>query len=475
MKAKYIIIIVSLFLLSTSGFSQVAKFTGSWYGTLNVGIDLRIVFHISHNENGNLTATADSPDQAAFGLKCDTIFINNDTITIEMKNMGASVRGVLSNDSVITGKFMQRTEIPLTLIKKKDPSSLIRKRPQTPQPPFSYISEDIGYNNKDGSINFGATITIPEGNGPFPAVVLVSGSGAQNRNGEMLGHHFYAVLADHLTKKGMVVLRYDERGIGKTTGIFSEATTADFAEDASAGIDYLLSRSEVDKSKIGMIGHSEGGIVVPMVATTRKDIDFLILLAAPGIRTIDLMAEQNEAFAMKNGVSQASAKEFGLLYRRVITSIIEAPDSLIALQSTAMLIENWSVQKSKQLLTELNLASAKSRFDYIEALTKQVRTKWFAYFLSINPMLYLPQLECKVLALNGDKDIQVISNSNLAGISSALGKSKSKKYEVKEIPGLNHLFQHCTSCTVNEYSEIEETFSPDALLVISNWLTKNIK
>ncbi len=475
MKAKHLITVAILFLLSTTGFSQLANFSGSWYGTLNVGIDLRIVFHIAQNENGNLTATADSPDQSAFGLKCDTTYFNNDAIVIEMKNMGASFTGKRINDSVITGKFIQRTEIPLTLINKKDPTSLIRKRPQTPQPPFAYKNEDINYTNKDGSISFGATVTIPEGKGPFPAVLLVSGSGPQNRNGEALGHQFFAVLADHLTKKGIVVLRYDERGIGKTTGIFREATTADFAEDASAGVDYLLSRTEVDKNKIGMIGHSEGGIVVPMVATTRKDIDFLVLLAAPGIRILDMMAEQNEAIVMKNGVSPESAKEFGLLYRRVITSIIEAPDSIIALQNTAIQIENWSVQKSQQLLTELNLASAKSRFDYVSALTNQVRTKWFKYFLSISPAMYLQQLKCKVLALNGDKDIQVISTSNLAGLSRALENSKSKKYEVKEIPGLNHLFQHCTSCTTNEYSEIEETFSPDALLLISNWLTKNIK
>ena len=475
MKTKHIIIAAFLFLLSTSGFSQTAKFAGSWYGTLNVGVDLRIVFHITQEENGAVKATADSPDQSAFGLKCDTIIISNDAVTIEMKNMGASFTGKLTNDSVITGKFIQRSELPLTLIKKINGIALIRKRPQTPQPPFSYKSEDITYTNKDGNISFGATITIPEGKGPFPAVVLVSGSGPQNRNGEMLGHQFFAVLADHLTKNGVVVLRYDERGIGKTTGNFSEATTADFAEDASAGIDYLLSRQEVNKKKVGLIGHSEGGVVVPMVATARKDIDFLVLLAAPGIRILDLMAEQNEAIAIKNGVSQESAKEFGLLYRRVITSTIEAPDSLIALQNTVEMIENWSVQKSKPLLTELNLASAKSRFDYVSTVTKQVRTKWFEYFLSINPTMYLQQLKCKVLALNGDKDIQVISTSNLAGIRNAMERSKSKKYEVRELPGLNHLFQHCTSCTTNEYIEIEETFSPEALQLISNWINKNIK
>lgn len=472
---KFLITSLVFTLFNLTCFSQPEKFTGSWYGTLNVGIELKIVFHITQTENGSFVSTADSPDQSAFGLKCDTTFIKNDEIKIEMKMMGASYSGKLINDSVISGIFFQRIDIPLTLTKKLNPTTAIRKRPQTPQPPFAYKSEEISYTNKEKSIQFGATITIPSGKGPFPAIVLISGSGPQNRNCEILGHQLFSVLANQLTNKGFVVLRYDERGIGKSTGRFSNATTADFANDASAGVDYLLSRTEVDKDKIGLIGHSEGGIVAPMIAAQRSDINFLVLLAAPGIPILTMMAEQNEAIAQKNGAGEVAAKEFSLLFRRVIPTISSAKDSLSALQASAELIENWSSSKDKGLLSALNLETAKKRFEYVAALVPQVRTKWFQYFLTITPSVYLEQLTCKVLALNGDKDIQVISSSNLDGIKKALKNSKVKKYEIKKLNGLNHLFQHCTTCTVNEYAEIEETISTDALLVISNWLDKNIK
>lgn len=472
---KFLITILAFALFNFASFSQAEKFTGNWYGTLNVGVELKIVFHISQTENGSFVSTADSPDQSAFGLKCDTTFIKNDEIKIEMKMMGASYSGKLTNDSVISGNFFQRIDIPLTLTKKTNPKTAIRKRPQTPQPPFAYKSEDISYTNKEKSIQFGATITIPEGKGPFPAIVLISGSGPQNRNCDILGHQLFSVLADHFTNKGFIVLRYDERGIAKSTGRFSDATTADFANDASAGVDYLLSRPEVDKNKIGLIGHSEGGIVAPMVASQRNDINFIVLLAAPGIPVLTMMAEQNEAIAFNNGASEVAAKEFGLLYKRVIPTIASAKDSLYALQESTILIENWAKGKDKELLSALNLVTAKKRFEYVYTLVSQIRTKWFQYFLNISPAVYLEQLKCKVLALNGDKDIQVISSSNLAGISKALKNSKAKKYEIKELNGLNHLFQHCTSCTVNEYAENKETFSPDALLIISNWLDKKIK
>ena len=234
---KFFLLFIGLSIQSISSIAQSEKFAGTWHGILHVGSDLRIVFHIAQTENGSLVSKADSPDQYVFGIKCDTAFIKNKEITIELKNLNASFTGKLINDTVITGNFVQQSAIPLTLEKKTKITPEVLIRPQTPQPPFPYKSEDISYTNKDASITFGATITIPQGKGPFPAIVLVSGSGPQNRNGEMLGHQFLAVLADHLTKNGYVVLRYDERGIGKSTGRFSDATTADFAKDASAGVD----------------------------------------------------------------------------------------------------------------------------------------------------------------------------------------------------------------------------------------------
>ncbi len=455
-------------------FSQPAsKFTGTWEGMLNVGVELRIVFHIREDDKGGFTASADSPDQSAFGLTCDKTIIKDNELTITMDDLNASFTGQMINDSTIKGIFTQGAELPLTL--KKTEKVTERKRPQTPKPPFPYKSEDVVYGNADKSLAYGATITIPEGKGPFPAAVLITGSGPQNRDEEIMGHKLFAVIADHLTRKGFIILRVDDRGVGKSTGDFKKSTTGDFAGDVSSGVDYLLSRPEADPKKIGLIGHSEGGMIAPMVAAERKDISFLVLLAGPGVEIIELMAEQNEAIARSSGMSEKALQEIKPFFRMVVKSMLEAADSTAAYNNTALLIENWQAGKDSAVLAELNMASAKQRSEYVSAMSGEFQTPWFRYFLRFDPGQYISRLKCKVLALNGSKDIQVASRQNLPGIEAALKKSRSKNYEVMELPGLNHLFQTCSKCTVNEYGELEETISPVALEAISNWMKTNVR
>lgn len=460
-------------LLCANASGQAVKFTGTWQGILNVGVELHIVFHIKEDGKGGYETTADSPDQSAFGLKCEKTEIKDNEVVITMTSLNASYTGKLVNDSTLDGTFTQGADIPLQL--KKTEKVEERKRPQTPRPPYPYKSEEVEYNNTDKSLNYGATITIPAGNGPFPAAVMITGSGPQNRDEEILGHKSFAVIADHLTRKGFIVLRVDDRGVGKSNGDFGKATSEDFASDANSSVDYLLSRSEVDKNKIGLIGHSEGGMIAPMVAVKRKDIDFIVLMAGPGVKITELMAEQNEAVARSSGVSDKALAEIKPLFRRVTRSILDAADSATAFATTIILIENWSANKDKTILEEMNMVTAKQRTEYVKAMTAQLRSPWFRYFLQFNPKPYLEQLDCKVLALNGDKDIQVISKQNLPGIAAALKKSHNKNYEIKEMPGLNHLFQACNKCTLVEYGELEETISPAALEAISNWLEKNVK
>ncbi len=470
MMIKKISGLLLLAFVSLSAFSQsTKKFTGTWEGILNVGIELRIVFHIA--EDGKVTA--DSPDQSAYGLKCSGSTFADNEVGIEMTDLNASFKGKLINDSTIDGTFTQGAEIPLVL--KKTEKVTERKRPQTPKAPFPYKSEEVEYGNADKSLVLGATITIPEGNGPFPAAVMITGSGAQDRNEEILGHQLFAVIADDLTRKGFIVLRVDDRGVGKSTGKFNEATSEDFANDVSSSVDYLLSRPEVDKKKVGLIGHSEGGMIAPMVAVKRKEVNFIVLLAGPGVKITELMAGQNEAIAKSSGVSEEALKEIKPLFNKVTTTILASTDSLSATANTAIAIENWMITKSKAVLEELNMATAKQRQEYVTAMVRTIQSPWFRYFINFNPAQYLEQLKCKVLALNGEKDIQVISSQNLPGIEASLKRSKSKVYEVKELPGLNHLFQNCKKCTTNEYGELEETFSPAALEAISSWLEKNIK
>lgn len=474
MKKKYSLWLVFLLLVTGSSFSQATKYKGTWQGTLEInGIELRIVFHINDTEKGGLLTTADSPDQSAYGMKCDTTIITGNAITIEMKSLGASYKGILQNDTTIEGTFAQRVELPLVL--KKTDKQVTINRPQTPKAPFPYKSEDLVYSNADKSLNYGATITIPEGNGPFPAAVLITGSGAQDRDETIMNHKLFAVLADHLTRKGYIVLRVDDRGIGKSTGIFSEATSEDFAKDVNSSVDYLLSRKEVNKNKIGLIGHSEGGMIAPMVAAARKDINYIVLLAGPGVKIIELMAAQNEAIARSSGMSDQALKEIKPLFTKVVTTIMESKDSSSAHTAVTYITENWAASTKKEILEEMDFDAVNKRKEYINEMVEQFQSPWFKYFIRFNPATYLEKLRCKVLAINGDKDVQVLSAQNLPGIKAALKKSKVKNYEIKEMPGMNHLFQTCLKCTVNEYGELEETIAPAALETICSWLDKNVK
>lgn len=453
--------------------AQLSKYTGTWMGTLQAGIDIRIVFHIQETDNGLLKSTADSPDQSAYGLKCDSTYILNSELVIEMEMLQASYRGKLINDSTIAGTFVQQVSFPLTLIK----TDIIpqRKRPQTPKPPFDYRSEDISYKNQDGSISYGATLTIPQGKGPFPAVLFITGSGAQDRDETILDHKTFAVLADHLTKNGFIVLRVDDRGIGRTTGNFATATSADFANDVSSGIDYLLTRPEVNKKKIGLLGHSEGGMIAPMVAVKRKEVDFIVLLAGPGVKIIDLMAEQNAAVARSNGVSEETVKQIKPLFIKVVETIMHAPDSITAHQQVTAYTEYWASGQTATVLKELDFQTQESRSTYIAGMIAGFSSPWFKYFMAFEPDRYIRQLHSKVLAVNGDRDIQVVSSQNLPAIEAALKKSKSKDYQVTELKGLNHLFQECQACTIQEYGLFEQTFSPQALTIITDWLNKHVK
>lgn len=451
-----------------------AGYPGTWAGKLPVGAGLRLVFHIKDNGNGSLTSSADSPDQSAFGLKCDTTWIADGSINIEMHMLNASYKAKLINDSTLEGTFHQGMDFPLTLVKTLEtPAKPVH--PQEPKPPFPYKSEDITYHDAFTGLTYGATITIPEGKGPFRAALLITGSGPQNRDEELLGHKTFAVLADALTRNGIVVLRVDDRGVGKTTGQFKGSTTADFAFDARAGLNYLRSRPEVDKKKTGLIGHSEGGMIAPMVAAGNKDVNFIVLLAGPGIKISQLMAEQNAAISHQAGVSDTAIQSYIKMYTTAYNVILSTTDTAAALVKTEEIVKDWITKTDPALLRELRLDEPKAQTQLAAAMVNDMQDKWYRYFMTFDPAPYLEELSCKVLALNGSKDVQVISSSNLAGIEAALKKSKSKVYTVKELPGLNHLFQTCKSCTPVEYSQLEETFSPAALEEINNWLNRYVK
>jgi pimeloyl-ACP methyl ester carboxylesterase len=475
MKFLNIATMLLLLLVAPNSFAQVNKnIAGTWEGKLNLGVELRIIFHFKDEGNGHFTGKADSPDQGGYGLPCDSVIVNGDSIRIFMSNAGASFAGKLDTDSSIRGTFAQRVMIPL-LLKKTNGGAFQPKRPQSPQAPFPYRSEEVEYDNADRSLHYGATITIPHGKGPFPAAVLITGSGPQDRDETIMNHKLFAVIADALTRNGFVVLRVDDRGTGKSTGIFANATSADFADDVNTSFNYLLTRPEVNKKKAGLIGHSEGGMIASIVAAKRNDIDFTVLLAGPGIKINELMSEQNAAILHSVGISKAAIDAYIPFYKNLMTIAATTPDSASGKNAVSTMLKNWMASTDTLLIKELGFEDEQTSLQIIQRLVREFSGKWFRYFLTFDPQPYLQKINSKVLALNGARDIQVIDASNLAGIEVSLKKGRTKQYTIKSLPGLNHLFQTCTKCTLAEYGVLEETFSPIALKEINDWLNKYVK
>jgi hypothetical protein len=473
---KHLSGILLAIIFTTVSFAQQSKFAGIWEGDLDAGMQkLKLVFIISQNKSGQLKLAMQSPQQSAMQMPADTVIVVGETINMEMKKFKLSFSGKLINDTIINGEFTQGQVFDLLLKKVEKPTTVTKpKRPQTPKPPFTYKSIEVSFSNKDQSLKLGATLTLPDTATAekYPAVILITGSGAQDRDETMFGHKPFAVIADHLTKKGFAVLRVDDRGVGKSTGNHSLATSADFANDTEAALDYLLQNKFINTKNIGLIGHSEGGQIAPMVAAKRKEVKFIVLLAGPGIPCVDLMAEQNVAIFKSKGLNTSTADQYGPLFKKLVLSIITSKDSATAFTNGLYILQNWQAPDSVKAV--FNVATDTKRFSFVKAMVAGVYNPWFRYFISYDPVPNLKKLSCAVLALNGSKDLQVLPASNLAGIKNALQKGKAKNYEIKDIPQLNHLFQTCRQCTLDEYATLEESFSPVALDIITEWLLKQV-
>lgn len=410
---------------------------GAWLGSLDLGAaKLRLVFHIANTADG-LTATVDSPDQNANGMPVTSITLDGATLTLAMKTLGATFSGQISADrTAIEGTFTQGgRSFPVTLKPLKDQASLHRNRPQNPVKPYPYREEDVTYENKAGGLRLAATLTIPQGKGPFPAVVLITGSGPQDRDETILDHRPFLVLADYLTRHGIAVLRADDRGTAKSGGNFATATTSDFATDAEAGLAYLKARTEADPKKLGLIGHSEGGLIAPMIAARNPDVAFIVMLAGTGVRGDELLVAQVAAIAESRGSSH------------------EAIDSA-----------------AKQESEVIKLVLSNAPDGDLPAAARPMRSPWFREFLTYDPAPALRKVKCPVLALNGSKDTQVPPAQNLPAIRKALEEGGNKSFETVELPGLNHLFQTAKTGSPLEYGDIGETLAPAVLRKVGEWL-----
>lgn len=429
---------------------------GTWQGTLNTGAGtLTIVAHLTSTKDG-LTATMDSPDQGAFGLPVSQAARNGQTLTLEMKALGARFVGTISKElSMIEGTFTQGGgSLPLVL--KRGAAATVApappRRPQNPVKPYPYGEEDVTYANPSAGIRLAATLTIPQGKGPFPAVALITGSGPQDRDEALMGHKPFLVLADYLTRRGIAVLRTDDRGTAKSGGVFATATTADFATDTEAAVAYLKTRPEVDTHKIGLIGHSEGGVIAPMVAARNKDVAFIVMMAGSGVPGDQIIVAQVVAGDEAAGMGHDQAIQAGQIEHKILDLVEQEKDE------TAL---------NQKLRDILGPALPAAQFDIVY---KQLTSPWYRYFLAYDPAPALRKVSCPVLAINGSKDTQVPSQQNLPAIRKALEEGGNKHFEAVELPGLNHLFQTAKTGAVSEYQQIEETISPVALEKMGSWI-----
>lgn len=347
-------------------------------------------------------------------------------------------------------------------------------KPQTPVPPFPYLTDSVEYDNESKTVHLGASFSYPEGKGPFPAIILISGSGQQDRDGTIFGHKPFAVLADYFTRKGYAVLRVDDRGRGRSRGDLLQATSAQFAEDVIAGIQYLLGRKEVDPKKIGLIGHSEGGFIAPIVYTKFPRLAFIISLAGTGVPGADILLKQQTDPVKTMGSLQAYQAFYDLTRRKMdlLRNSLHLPDSLV-LDSVRKIYAGWKALQPDSILAPLRADKASP--EQYASQVKAERIPWLKYFIATDPALFWEQVKSPVLALNGDRDIQVYAEENLPAIREALRKGGNRKVKTKKVPGLNHLFQHCTECTVQEYGRLNETFSPEVMDIMFRWLKKTLR
>jgi len=443
---------------------------GSWAGTLNISsAKLKIVFNVSRDSSGNLTANLDSPDQGAFGILVDEVIVKDDSIKFIVGVVQGFYAGKFFADSLMISGMWSQGGMALPLDLKKTEKLEKPKRPQEPKEPFPYKSEEVKFINPETGDTLAGTLTMPDTAGPFTAVILVTGSGPQDRNEELLGHKTILVLADYLTRNGIAVLRYDDRGIGESTGDFRKATSMDFAEDALAAVEFLKTRDEINK--IGVAGHSEGGIIAPMAAVKSYDVDFIVLMAGTGIRGDSILMLQTKLIMRASGSDEATISRDLGIYRQIYSILVNDNDDEAIKQDLSAILDD-----SYKYLTEEEKAEVGTTEQMIEMQLNVLLGKWFRYFIKYDPYPTLKKVKCPVLAINGEKDLQVPPKENLSAIEQALKEGGNKNYKIVEMPGLNHLFQKCETGAPSEYGKIEETFSPDAMEVISDWiLTEAIK
>lgn len=456
---KIAFIILLTLIASTSLFAQDIK--GTWSGDLNFGnnISMTLVIHIDGFSPESVTL--DSPDQATYGIKVDKAEFNEENFSIEINNLDAKLTCNTKpiNDSLFC-QFTQRG--------KTTPINM--KRGYTPKPKkqdpkdFPYIVEEIDIHNPKTNITLSGTLTAPYDFKCDKVVILVSGSGAQNRDEEILGHKPFLVLSDYLTRNGIAVIRYDDRGFGKSTGDFASATTYDFSLDAESVVEFINNDERLKGKKIGIIGHSEGGMIAPMIAARNNNVDFIVMLAGPAVPISELMVKQNYDVYKASGASEEMA-QMNAKYAEKMYKVMKSNKPIDVQKSEIVKIQIENLSKLPG-----NANNEEGVKEIAQSNVNMLFLPWMYNFIRSNPQDNLSKVRIPVLALNGDKDVQVSCKENLAGFEKCMKKAKNQNYKSIELKGLNHLFQKCIFGSPNFYGKNEESFNEDAMKEIVEWI-----
>lgn len=459
----------ALFLLLFTSVLFAQDITGPWSGSLTLPQGkLPLIINIANTGNG-YTATMDSPLQKAKGIPLSSITFDGTNLHIIMAQANLDYKATYANDA-FSGTWSQNGNVLTLNLTRGTESEKKVRRPQEPVVPFPYHSEDITFKNDKANITLAGTLTLPQNEGNFPAVILITGSGGQDRNEEILEHKPFLVLADHLTKNGIAVLRFDDRGVGQSGGVFENATTNDFATDAEAALAYLKTRKEINKNKIGIAGHSDGGTAAAIAASRNPDVAFVVLMAAGNIPGDELMVLQNYMLGKAEGMPEADLTQLAGLNRKLYEVIKHETDPT-KMKAGLMQVFNTDM---KPLFISKGVP-AEQVDQSIKVQAEGLTSTWYVNFIRSQPAQYLEKIKCPILAINGDKDLQVAAKANLDAVKRAGLKSGNKKITTKELPGLNHLFQETQTGLPSEYGNLEQTYSPLALNEISAWIKQQVK
>lgn len=457
-----------LILFSPAVFGQTAaSIEGNWLSTLEFsGVKLRLVLKITKTGDG-FTAKLDSIDQGAKDLPIDSITKQGNSVSFSAAQFGMSYEGTLNEKGdEISGTFRQGGgSTPLVFRRISEVPKISRS--QDPQKPYPYAEEEVSYKNPKDNVKLAGTLTLPRGEGKHPAVILITGSGGQDRDETVAGHRPFLVLADYLTRKGIAVLRVDDRGIGGSGGGSLSETSEDFAGDVLAGIEYLKTRKEINPKQIGLIGHSEGGMIAPIAAARSKDVAFIVMLSGLGQTGEELLLTQL-ALLQKAGGQKPEAIAQAVDFQKSLYAIIKSePDNRLAEQKINEMLAKRKGKMNERELKEFALVETE-----LKTHLPLMLSSWYRYFLSYNPRPTLEKVKVPVLALNGENDLQVAWKENLDLIAAALKAGNNKDFTVKSFPKLNHLFQTSQTGGLEEYGKIEETIAPAVLETIADWILK---